>query len=243
MNDFINYYELLGVRNDASKEVIKNAYKLQIKKWHPDRNKSSEAIEVTKKLNIAREVLLDDDKRREYDLFLKNYTDDSYQNMKERVYKEESKDSKYNNTYKESCTKWEYFYDYLRYYNVSILRKVIAVILVILESVLVFILQVVNFLVALLLSLVSGGLKYIANLVLGLLIMAVIIGLITSGVEIMPNSFKDWLEVIAVIFLWFMCTIMPQVLIDLMIDKMPRLLANLNIFLFKKCVGYKEYDL
>ena len=106
-----------------------------------------------------------------------------------------------------------------------------------------FVLQVVNFFVALLLSLVSGGLKYIANLVLGLLIMAVIIGLITSGVEIMPNSFKDWLEVIAVIFLWFMCTIMPQVLIDLMIDKMPRLLANLNIFLFKKCVGYKEYDL
>lgn len=243
MNDFINYYELLGVKNDASKEVIKNAYKLQIKKWHPDRNKSSEAIEVTKKLNIAREVLLDDDKRREYDLFLKNYTDDSYQNMKERVYKEESKDSKYNNTYKENCTKWEYFYDYLRYYNVSILRKVIAVILVILESVLVFVLQVVNFFVALLLSLVSGGLKYIANLILGLLIMAVIIGFVTSGMEIMPNSFKDWLEVIAVIFLWFMCTIMPQVLIDLIIDKMPRLLANLNIFLFKKCVGYKEYDL
>ena len=73
--------------------------------------------------------------------------------------------------------------------------------------------------------------------------MAVIIELITSGVEIMPNSFKDWLEVIAVIFLWFMCTIMPQVLIDLMLDKIPRLLANLNIFLFKKCVGYKEYDL
>ena len=163
--------------------------------------------------------------------------------MKERVYKEESRDSKYDNTYKESCTKWEYFYDYLRYYNVSILRKVVAVIFVILESVLLFVLQVVNFLVALLLSLVSDGLKYIANLILGLLIMAVIIGLITSGVEIMPNSFKDWLEVIAVIFLWFMCTIMPQVLIDLMLDKIPRLLANLNIFLFKKCVGYKEYDL
>lgn len=243
MNDFINYYELLGVKNDASKEVIKNAYKLQIKKWHPDINKSSEAIEVTKILNIAKKVLLDDDKRKEYDLFLKNYTFDSYQNMKERVYKEENKDNKYNNTYKESCTKWEYFYDYLRYYDVSILRKVIAVILVILESVLVFVLQVVNFFVALLLSLVSGGLKYIANLILGLLIMAVIIGLITSGIEIMPNSFNDWLEVIAVIFLWFMCTIMPQVLIDLMIDKMPRLLANLNIFLFKKCVGYKEYDL
>ena len=158
MNDFINYYELLGVKNDASKEVIKNAYKLQIKKWHPDRNKSSEAIEVTKKLNVAREVLLDDDKRKEYDLFLKNYTDDGYQNMKERVYKEESRDSKYDNTYKESCTKWEYFYDYLRFYNVSILRKVVAVIFVILESVLLFVLQVVNFLVALLLSLVSDGL-------------------------------------------------------------------------------------
>ena len=31
-----NYYEILEVKNDASDEVIKAAYKALIKKYHPD---------------------------------------------------------------------------------------------------------------------------------------------------------------------------------------------------------------
>ena len=42
MNDFINYYELLGVKNNASKEEIRLKYKEQIKKWHPDINKNNQ---------------------------------------------------------------------------------------------------------------------------------------------------------------------------------------------------------
>ena len=39
MNDYINYYDLLGVSKDCTKEEIRKAYIKQIKKWHPDINK------------------------------------------------------------------------------------------------------------------------------------------------------------------------------------------------------------
>ena len=42
----MNYYELLGIKNNASKIEIKDAYKMQMKKWHPDINKSSDAISM-----------------------------------------------------------------------------------------------------------------------------------------------------------------------------------------------------
>ena len=39
-----------------------------MKKWHPDINKSEEAPKMSIKLNEAKETLLDDDKRKNYDL-------------------------------------------------------------------------------------------------------------------------------------------------------------------------------
>lgn len=67
-----NYYETLEVSEKASKEVIEKAYKALAKKYHPDLNidNKKEAEQKMKELNEAYEVLIDDNKRANYDNIL-----------------------------------------------------------------------------------------------------------------------------------------------------------------------------
>ncbi len=64
-----DYYKILGVSKDASKEEIKKAYKRLAKKYHPDLNKDEGATEKFKEINEAASVLGDDQKRQQYDQF------------------------------------------------------------------------------------------------------------------------------------------------------------------------------
>jgi molecular chaperone DnaJ len=66
-----DYYEILGVPRNASKEDIKRAYRRLAKKYHPDLNKDNpkEAEEKFKELSEAYEVLMDDEKRALYDQY------------------------------------------------------------------------------------------------------------------------------------------------------------------------------
>jgi molecular chaperone DnaJ len=64
-----DYYEVLGVQKDASKDQIKAAYRKLALQYHPDRNKSPEAEERFKEISEAYAVLSDEAKRAQYDRF------------------------------------------------------------------------------------------------------------------------------------------------------------------------------
>jgi molecular chaperone DnaJ len=65
-----DYYQILGVDRNSSKEEIKKAYKRLAKKYHPDLNKSDPgASDKFKEINEAAAVLGDDQKRAQYDQF------------------------------------------------------------------------------------------------------------------------------------------------------------------------------
>ena len=66
----MDYYDVLGVTRTASNEDIKKAYKKLARKWHPDKNPDNpeEATRKFKQVSEAYQVLVDDNKRRTYDL-------------------------------------------------------------------------------------------------------------------------------------------------------------------------------
>lgn len=65
-----DYYEILGVPRNASKEEIKKAYKKLAMQYHPDRNPGNkEAEEKFKEITQAYEVLSNDEKRQIYDRY------------------------------------------------------------------------------------------------------------------------------------------------------------------------------
>jgi molecular chaperone DnaJ len=64
-----DYYEVLGVPKDATKDQIKSAYRKLALQFHPDRNKAPDAEERFKEISEAYAVLSDDAKRAQYDRF------------------------------------------------------------------------------------------------------------------------------------------------------------------------------
>ncbi len=64
-----DYYEILGVDRNSTRDQIKEAFRKLALKYHPDRNKSPDAEEKFKEISEAYAVLSDDEKRSQYDSF------------------------------------------------------------------------------------------------------------------------------------------------------------------------------
>jgi len=76
-----NYYEILGVSENAGQEDIKNAFRKLAFKYHPDKNPGNEkqAEEKFKEINEAYSILSDTGKRQQYDFAKKSgYTGTEY---------------------------------------------------------------------------------------------------------------------------------------------------------------------
>lgn len=61
------YYEILGVSEDASFEDIRAAFRQRAREFHPDVNKSPDAVDRMQEVNEAYEVLRDEEQRAAYD--------------------------------------------------------------------------------------------------------------------------------------------------------------------------------
>ncbi|MEM0120051.1 MAG: molecular chaperone DnaJ [Thermoprotei archaeon] len=73
-----DYYEVLGVSRNATKEEIKAAYRKLALQYHPDRNKDPGAAEKFKEITEAYAVLSDDEKRAKYDRYGHAGIDENY---------------------------------------------------------------------------------------------------------------------------------------------------------------------
>lgn len=74
-------YDILEVSPNASEEVIKNAFRALVKKWHPDMQSEEEqqqAQEKFKEINLAFEVLKDKERKREYDKYRKEKNSNAF---------------------------------------------------------------------------------------------------------------------------------------------------------------------
>ena len=65
--EYKDYYDILGVKRDATEAEIKSAYRKLARKYHPDVNKTKEAESKFKDINEAYEVLGEKKKRQRYD--------------------------------------------------------------------------------------------------------------------------------------------------------------------------------
>ena len=156
----MDFYELLGVKKDATKEEIKKAYRDMVKKYHPDVNKSDEASKIIISLNEAKETLLDDDKRSEYDKLLndinhsKTYSNDSTSySAKKEEYKEN-----YSESY---VTRWQFLMTYLNFGKDKLGIKFLKTFIVIINYLVFFIIKAFTLIFIFLLEVFENLINYI----------------------------------------------------------------------------------
>lgn len=72
--EYIDYYQVLGIDKSASQSEIKKAYRKLARKYHPDKNADDEiAKKKFQQINEANEVLSDEENRKKYDKYGKDW--------------------------------------------------------------------------------------------------------------------------------------------------------------------------
>lgn len=104
-------YEILEVSENASEEVIEKAYKVLVKKYHPDLqpgDQKENAETKMKKINEAYDILGNENKRKEYDGKLKKERDEERAKYNQepnfQYTQKEYRQNDYSNIYKDNIS-------------------------------------------------------------------------------------------------------------------------------------------
>lgn len=246
MNSTMNFYEILGVKQNATQEEIKLAYKKQMKKWHPDINKDPNAINMSSKINEAKEVLLDEIKRRDYDEYLTKKVDETYSRYTQNKRQNNTEKTTQNKDYEDNMmTKWEYLNSWLKYSTASPIRKLFGTIGVLLESFLCWIIKVLLIIIAFICNLGSELLRQLFSYlspILGLLGLLVIVQIFINGFESFINENKNTFTLVIVFAGLFISSFLLPILSRFLLSKkvFDILYNKIDINLFKFCVDYHE---
>lgn len=140
-----NLYEVLQVSENASNDIIENAYKTLVKKYHPDIAKNKQqAEEKMKIINNAHDILSDEKKRANYDekLRIEREKITPKQSSTQPInYNANNANIRYttNNTDNKYDQDYDNYYDYINNYNIfdrikyssSQTKRIVAIILLI----------------------------------------------------------------------------------------------------------------
>lgn len=90
-----NYYQILGLENNASKDQIKKAYRIYATKFHPDKQNGDKFFEERfKEILEAYEILSDENKRKDYDTKWQNTYSQNSPRFNQNNYKKAEDDLK-----------------------------------------------------------------------------------------------------------------------------------------------------
>lgn len=106
----MNYYQILGIPENASIDEIKQRYKTLIKTYHPDLYKGDKeyATEITKKITQAYNILKDPTSRTDYDNLLR--AERAYETNNSEIYYEYTNDPNAETEYTEDVN--EFYSEY-----------------------------------------------------------------------------------------------------------------------------------
>lgn len=180
----IDFYEILGIKKSASKEEIKTAYKNLVKKYHPDVNKNVDSS-IIKNLNEAKEILLDDDKRREYDSTLEKLNK-SKEFSKDKSETYESKSDEYKETYSEAyVTRWQFYTNYIRNSVDTFVKKLLKSLLLIFNYLFFQTFKLICYLVVYLCYLLEELIDFIAGIFMLLAVLSLFVS-VENAHQILP---------------------------------------------------------
>jgi curved DNA-binding protein CbpA len=103
--NFTDYYKILGLSEFASTDEIKKSFRELAKKYHPDKNKASDANEKFREIFEAYEILINPADRKHFDQKRKEY----YSANKQEIIKQYFSDSQFDSSKKQAKEKADHF--------------------------------------------------------------------------------------------------------------------------------------